>query len=90
MGLIGNPDKYSQTATNKYLMRQCFMENGAPPKYCLTDGEVPMAISTFRFPVIVKPTDRSAVVAWRRWRKQEDLQRPSPALKKESFQQKAD
>jgi len=60
MGLIGNPDKYSQTATNKYLMRQCFMENGVPsPKFCLTDGEVPMAISTFRFPIIVKPTDRS-------------------------------
>lgn len=30
MGLIGNPDKYSQTATNKYLMRQCFMENEVP------------------------------------------------------------
>ena len=38
MGLIGNPDKYSQTATNKYLMRQCFMEHDVPsPKFSLID-----------------------------------------------------
>lgn len=90
MGLIGNPDKYSQTATNKYLMRQCFMENGVPsPKYCLTDGEVPMAISTFRFPVIVKPTDRSGSRGVEKVEKQEDLQEAITRACKESFQQKA-
>lgn len=90
MGLIGNPDKYSQTATNKYLMRQCFMENGVPsPKYCLTDGEVPMSISTFRFPVIVKPTDRSGSRGVEKVEKQEDLQEAITRACKESFQQKA-
>ena len=90
MGLIGNPDKYSQTATNKYLMRQCFMENGVPsPKFCLTDGEVPMAISTFRFPVIVKPTDRSGSRGVEKVEKQEDLQEAITRACKESFQQKA-
>lgn len=90
MGLIGNPDKYSQTATNKYLMRQCFMENGIPsPKFCLTDGEVPMAISTFRFPVIVKPTDRSGSRGVEKVEKQEDLQEAITRACKESFQQKA-
>lgn len=60
MELIGNPDKYSQTATNKYLMRQCFMEHNVPsPKFCLTDGVIPEIAKTFTYPVIVKPTDRS-------------------------------
>ena len=90
MGLIGNPDKYSQTATNKYLMRQCFMENGVPsPKFCLTDGEVPMAISTFRFPVIVKPTDRSGSRGVEKVEKQEDLQEAITRACNESFQKKA-
>ena len=90
MGLIGNPDEYSQTSTNKYLMRQCFMENGVPsPKFCLTDGEVPMAISTFRFPVIVKPTDRSGSRGVEKVEKQNDLQEAISRACKESFQQKA-
>lgn len=90
MGLVGNPDKYSQIATNKYLMRQCFMENGVPsPKFCLTDGEVPMAISTFRFPVIVKPTDRSGSRGVEKVEKLEDLQEAITRACKESFQQKA-
>lgn len=60
MGLIGNPDKYSQTTTNKYLMRQCFMEHNVPsPKFCLFDGAIPEIVKSFTYPVIVKPTDRS-------------------------------
>ena len=90
MGLIGNPDKYSQTATNKYLMRQCFMENGVPsPKFCLTDGEVPMAICTFRFPVIVKPTDRSGSRGVEKVEKEVDLQEAITRACGESFQKKA-
>lgn len=90
MGLIGNPDKYSQTATNKYLMRQCFMEKGVPsPRFCLTDGEVPMALSSFRFPVIVKPTDRSGSRGVEKVEKQEDLQEAITRACGESFQKKA-
>lgn len=90
MGLVGNPDNYSLTATNKYLMRQCFMENGVPsPKFCLTDGEVPMAISTFRFPVIVKPTDRSGSRGVEKVLKQNDLQQAIDRACAESFQKKA-
>ena len=60
MGLISNPDKYSQTTTNKYLMRSCFMENGVPsPKFTLVDASNTYNIKDFRFPLIVKPTDRS-------------------------------
>lgn len=61
MGLISNSDKYSATTTNKFLMRQCFMENGIPsPKFTLvsSDGDYDN-IRGFEFPLIVKPTDRS-------------------------------
>lgn len=90
MGLIGNPDKYSETATNKYLMRQCFIEHNVPsPKFCLTDGSVPEIASSFRFPVIVKPTDRSGS---RGVEKVEGLNELKAAIEracKESFQKRA-
>jgi biotin carboxylase len=90
MGLVGNPDKYSQTATNKYLMRQCFMENNVPsPKFCLTDGQIPEIISSFSFPVIVKPTDRSGSRGVEKVLKIEGLQEAIDRACKESFQQKA-
>lgn len=60
MGLISNPDEYSQVTTNKYLMRTCFMENGVPsPKFTLVDMSNSYHIRDFEFPLIVKPTDRS-------------------------------
>ena len=60
MGLISNPDDYSETTTNKYLMRQCFLDNGVPsPKFTLADDNNHYHITGFKFPLIVKPTDRS-------------------------------
>ncbi len=60
MGLISNPDEYSLTTTNKYLMRSCFMENGVPsPKFSLVKENGNFDIKGFEFPLIVKPTDRS-------------------------------
>ena len=90
MGLIGNPDKYSQTATNKYLMRQCFIEHDVPsPKFCLTDGTIPEIINTFRYPVIVKPTDRSGSRGVEKVDGKEELQAAIERACKESFQKKA-
>lgn len=90
MGLVGNPDMYSQTATNKYLMRQCFMEHGVPsPKFAKTDGEIPLLINSFRLPVIVKPTDRSGSRGVEKVLKMEDLQQAIDRACNESFQQKA-
>ena len=60
MGLISNPDEYSETTTNKYLMRQCFMENAVPsPKFSRVTPSGAFDIKGFEFPLIVKPTDRS-------------------------------
>lgn len=90
MGLIGNPDKYSETATNKYLMRQCFMDNNVPsPKFCLTDGTIPEIAYTFRYPVIIKPTDRSGSRGVEKVDIANDLQAAIERACKESFQKKA-
>lgn len=90
MGLVGNQDKYAPTATNKYLMRQCFMEHNVPsPKFCLTEGQIPEIIDTFKFPVIVKPTDRSGSRGVEKVLKKDDLQEAIDRACKESFQKKA-
>lgn len=90
MGLIGNPDKYSERATNKYLMRQCFIEHNVPsPKFCLTDGTIPEIANTFRYPVIVKPTDRSGSRGVEKVEDTNDLQAAIERACKESFQKKA-
>lgn len=90
MGLIGNPDKYSETATNKYLMRQCFMEHNVPsPKFCLTDGIIPEIVNSFRYPVIVKPTDRSGSRGVEKVEEANELQAAIERACKESFQKKA-
>ena len=90
MGLIGNPNQYSLTATNKYLMRRCFMEHEVPsPKFSLTDGQVPEIVHSFTFPVIVKPTDRSGSRGVEKVIKMDDLQQAIDRACKESFQKKA-
>lgn len=61
MGLIANPDEYSSITTNKFLMRQCFLESDVPsPKFCLIKQNCKFDnIPCFEYPLIVKPTDRS-------------------------------
>lgn len=90
MGLVGNPDKYSQMATNKYLMRQCFMDNNVPsPKFCLSDGQLPKEVNTFSYPVIVKPTDRSGSRGVEKVDSPVDLQSAIERACNEAFQKKA-
>lgn len=60
LGLIGNPNDFSTIVTNKYEMRQCFAHNDVPsPRFCIADKKDGYNITGFRFPLIVKPTDRS-------------------------------
>lgn len=90
MGLIGNQDKYSQIATNKYLMRQCFMEHNVPsPRFCLTDGSIPEIAKGFNYPVIVKPTDRSGSRGVEKVGTSVELKAAIERACNESFQKKA-
>lgn len=60
MGLISNPNEYSEITTNKYLMRKCFVKNNVPsPLFTIADKNNAYSIEGFKFPLIVKPTDRS-------------------------------
>ena len=60
LGLISNPIEFTETTTNKYLMRQCFLANNIPsPQFALVDDINHYHINGFQFPLIIKPTDRS-------------------------------
>lgn len=90
MGLRSNPDNYSEITTNKYKMRQCFMENGIPsPKFTLVDGDNHYQINDFKFPLIVKPTDRSGSRGVEKVVDSILLEEAISRARKESFENKA-
>lgn len=62
LGLTCNSTKYTEIRTNKYAMRKAMADKGIPcPKFLLADSNTDFesALSNFKFPIIVKPTDRS-------------------------------
>lgn len=62
LGLPCNPWAATLAASNKYLMRKAFSRHGVPtPKFALIspNDDAASAVSGFRLPLIVKPTDRS-------------------------------
>lgn len=90
MGLISNPDEYTATTTNKYLMRQCFMENDVPsPRFALVDEKNNYQITGFKFPLIVKPTDRSGSRGVEKVLDPVQLEEAIDRARKESFEHKA-
>lgn len=62
LGLPCNSTEYTQIQTNKYAMRQALAEVGIPcPKFLIADENTDFEVELrdFKFPIIVKPTDRS-------------------------------
>lgn len=90
MGLRSNPDDYSEVTTNKYKMRQCFMDNDVPsPKFTLADSSNQYQIIGFKFPLIVKPTDRSGSRGVEKVLDPVQLEEAINRARKESFEHKA-
>ena len=90
MGLVSNPYKYSKICTNKYLMRQCFMENNIPsPLFTIADEKDGYDIAGFSLPLIVKPTDRSGSRGVEKVVRIEDLNDAVKRACNESFEHKA-
>ena len=90
MGLVGNPNDYSEITTNKYKMRQCFMDNDVPsPKYTLADDNNHYQVTGFKFPLIVKPTDRSGSRGVEKVLDPVQLEQAINRARKESFEHKA-
>lgn len=59
LGLVGNTLEATENSTNKYRMRQCFFAHGIPSPASIHWEEFPARESDFRYPLIVKPADRS-------------------------------
>ena len=60
LGLTGNGMESALIATNKYLMRKAFEESGDPsPRYYRSDELTDEILEQLKFPMIVKPIDRS-------------------------------
>ncbi len=90
MGLRSNPDKYSEVTTNKYKMRQCFLDNDVPsPRFTLVEDLGHYQITGFRFPLIVKPTDRSGSRGVEKVLDPVQLEEAVSRAQKESFEHKA-
>jgi biotin carboxylase len=90
LGLRSNSDNYSEVTTNKYRMRQCFIENGVPsPKFTLVDDDNHYQITEFKFPLIVKPTDRSGSRGVEKVLDSVQLDEAIIRARKESFERKA-
>ncbi len=62
MSLVGNSFRSTQLSTNKYLMRQAFIQHGMRcPKFFKADRieEIYLQQELLNFPLIIKPVDRS-------------------------------
>ena len=75
MGLVGNSYEVAIRANNKYMMRQAFSAEGIPcPAYRKITSYEQLESEELRFPVIVKPTDRSGSLGITKVEKLEDLE----------------
>jgi len=90
MRLISNPDEYSEICTNKYKMRQCFLDNNLPsPKFTLAESVTEYDVTGFAYPLIVKPTDRSGSLGVEKVSDEQQLQMAINRAIENSFEHKA-
>lgn len=89
MGLVGNSINSTRKSTNKHLMRIAFEENGDPsPKSILIDRITDLSQLKLKYPIIVKPTDRSGSRGIYKLEKFEGLEEMVQAAMAESFEKK--
>ncbi len=92
LGLPANPERTDLVARNKFEMRKAFLEYGGiyTPKFTEADLSFDLAdVADFRFPVIVKPTDRWSSKGITRVDRAEDLKNAVSVAVNESFNNKA-
>jgi len=90
LGLLCNPYQYTGITTNKYQMRRRFMECGIPsPRFALAGVQDLPNLSEFRYPLIVKPTDRSGSLGVEMIEKPCQLEHAIARACGNSFEQKA-
>ncbi len=88
LGLISNSYNDALSATNKYEMRQRFIRNNVScPKFVVAEGDY--SVEGFRFPLIVKPTDRSGSRGVMKIESLSELNEAVKRAQKESFTMQA-
>lgn len=88
MGLIGNAYEDASMVTDKYKMRRRFAEfSVSSPRFVIANENY--SIENFRFPLIVKPTDRSGSRGVMKIEDPAELHEAVKRAQKESFTQQA-
>lgn len=88
LGLISNNYSDALSATNKYEMRQRFIHNNVScPQFVVAEGNY--SVQGFRFPLIVKPTDRSGSRGVMKIESLGELKEAVNRARKESFTHQA-
>ena len=88
LGLSSNDDSVTNQCTNKYEMRKKFLENGVKvPKFIkVTEDPKTWNIEGMKFPIIVKPTDRSGSRGITKVNKKSELKKAINYSIKDSFE----
>ncbi len=90
MGLTCNNPSCAEKSTNKHKMRKAFEAGGDPsPKSILVSGMADLDGISLRYPLIVKPTDRSGSRGITKLETPEGLQEAIDAAKCHSFENAA-
>lgn len=90
MGLVGNSGECVRKSTNKYHMREAFLKAGLPSPHMVYVQKATSILNVpFRFPVIVKPTDRSGSRGITEIFKDDELMEAVNKAIEESFEKKA-
>lgn len=92
LGLPSNSDENIYISTNKYAMRRAFIKNNvASPKFvkASADDDLEALTSKMKFPVIVKPTDRSGSRGITKVSKYEDIKEAVEQAVYNSFEKRA-
>jgi biotin carboxylase len=88
MGLTGNNYEDSLIPSNKFSMRQAFQRHGvSSPRFAVAGGSVD--VTGFRYPLIVKPTDRCSSIGVTKVEKEEDLQEAIQRAQENSYRKEA-
>lgn len=89
MGLVGNSLECVELSTNKHMMRMAFEKNMDPsPKSIVVSCFEKNLVENFRFPIIVKPTDRSGSRGITKLSNERGLREAIELAKKQSFEKK--
>lgn len=89
MRLVGNSPRCAMISTNKHLMRQAFEENGDPsPKSILVASIDDLNEIKLKYPIIVKPIDRSGSRGITKLLTEDGLEEAIENAKKQGFEKK--